>query len=268
MRCSSVRGSLVSHQKMATISRRETLLSNRGRPPKLDCSCVAHRNSRDFITGLTVSDAANVSIETFGYTLNALGQRTLIDEGNGRVVQFQRDALSLLTQERSEGVSPSSSGVIEYTHNAVGYRTERTSTQPSVPNQAFTLNANGELNGVTYDANGNPTASNGDTDVFDFDPGRLAGASGDSCRLAEGRDERGARTSQNRLIRRTKPDGTVIDYVYDAYGQRVKKGRKQVAALSLRGTLRSSQAGRRRLCRRTRCRCARFSSALRQSVPD
>jgi RHS repeat-associated protein len=95
--------------------------------------------------------------------------------------------------------------------------------QPCVPNQAFTLNANGELRGVTYDANGNPTASNGDTDVFDFDPGRLAGASGDSRRLAEGRDERGARTSQNRLIRRTKADGTVIDYVYDANGQRVQK---------------------------------------------
>ena len=72
-----------------------------------------------------------------------------------------------------------------------------------MPNQTQSVNANGELAGVVYDANGNPTASNGNVDVYDF---------------------------ENRLIRRTKADGTVIDYLYDANGQRVEK-RKSGAAL-------------------------------------
>lgn len=153
------------------------------------------RSTRDFVTGLTVSDAASTSIESFGYTLNSLGQRTRVHEGNGRVVQYQRDDLGRLTQESITGAPPMN-GTISYTHNANGYRSARTSTQPSVPSQTQTVNANGELSGVTYDANGNPTSANGNTDVFDF---------------------------ENRLIRRTKPDGTVIDFIYDANGQRVEK---------------------------------------------
>ena len=33
------------------------------------------RNNRNFITGLTVSDAESAPVETFGYALNNLGQR-------------------------------------------------------------------------------------------------------------------------------------------------------------------------------------------------
>ncbi|MBK8039286.1 MAG: tandem-95 repeat protein [Verrucomicrobiaceae bacterium] len=154
------------------------------------------RNTRDYVTALGVTDAANAGIESFNYTLNALGQRERIDEGNGRVVQFQRDALSRLTQESMSNVAAPFAGTINYTHNANGYRTQRASTQPSVPNQTFTLNANGQLDSASYDANGNTTVSGGNNDIYDF---------------------------EDRLIRRIKSDGTVIDLVYDANGQRVEK---------------------------------------------
>ncbi|GEP43499.1 Ig-like domain-containing protein [Brevifollis gellanilyticus] len=153
-------------------------------------------NTRDFVNSLNVTDAASAGIESFNYTLNALGQRERIDEGNGRVVQFQRDPLGRLTHEQISNAGPASSGILGYSHNSVGYRTARTSTQPAVPAQSLTLNANGQVAGVSYDSNGNTLAANGNTDVYDF---------------------------EDRLIRRTKLDGTIIDFVYDANGQRVEK---------------------------------------------
>lgn len=127
------------------------------------------RSQRDFVTAFGVADADNAGIESFHYALNALGQRTRIDEGNGRVLQLQRDALNRLTQESISGVSAPFAGTVNYTMNSVGYRTARNSTQPSVPNQSFTLNANGDIAGVSYDSNGNTLSANGSTDLYDFE---------------------------------------------------------------------------------------------------
>lgn len=159
------------------------------------------RNLRNHVTGVNVSGGAG-TIESFGYTVDALGQRTQVSEGNGRVVAYQRDVLNRLIQESISGVPAAFARITNYGLSAVGYRASRTSTQPSIANQAFTLNANGQLAGTTYDANGNTTATNGNVDIYDF---------------------------EDRLIRRTKADGSVIDFVYDANGQRVQKTKDGVS---------------------------------------
>jgi YD repeat-containing protein len=153
------------------------------------------RTNRNFISNLDIADGSGV-LESFGYTLNAAGQRTQAVEANGRTVSYQRDALSRLTQESILPPANPVPGVIDYTLNGNGYRTARTSTQPGVSTLNTAVNANGQLKNATYDANGNTLTANGNADIYDFG---------------------------NRLIRRTKSDGTVLDYVYSAEGQRVEK---------------------------------------------
>jgi RHS repeat-associated protein len=65
-----------------------------------------------------------------------------------------------------------------------------------VPSQAPTFDANDRLNSDTSDNNGNTTGSDGSVYSYDF---------------------------ENRLIRVVKPDGTLIQVVYDGDGNRVSK---------------------------------------------
>jgi RHS repeat-associated protein len=152
-----------------------------------------------------------------------------------RTLFFGYDTLHRLTQERSEGVSPSLTGTVSYTLDAVGNRTQRTSTLSAVPNQAQTHDVNDCpslrsrpanwlrillaacaawqcLTTDTTDANGNTLASASlrsegvspssvtTTDLYDF---------------------------ENRLIRRVENPATTsqktIDVLYDADGNRVAK---------------------------------------------
>jgi RHS repeat-associated protein len=163
------------------------------------------RDTQQRVTGLSIADAANNVIETFGHSYNAAGRRTTSVEGSGRSLSYAYNNLHRL---RSESIStvgvppsgglPNTPGTLGYTIDAVGNRLNRTSdlATPAPGNQTFSYNANDELAGVTYDLNGNPTSSNGNTDIYDF---------------------------EDRLIRRTRNDGTVIDLTYDAYGNRVRK---------------------------------------------
>ena len=174
-------------------------------------------NALNRLTALSISPSslitAHGSLGTFSYTLNKSGHRTGISELGGRTITHTYDALYRLTSEsRSAGVSPASSssaGTLSYTYDPVGNRTSRTTTGPVsqiIPSQTQAFTVNDRLTTDTYDANGNttfsrsavvpPASSPTVTDFYSFD---------------------------NKLIRRTTPDGKTIDLTYNSDGSRLSK---------------------------------------------
>jgi len=60
-------------------------------------------------------------------------------------------------------------GALSYGLDSAGNRLSRTSTLAALGAQSFTYNANDEISGDTFDANGNTTASGGHTFAYDFE---------------------------------------------------------------------------------------------------
>jgi RHS repeat-associated protein len=126
-----------------------------------------------------------------------------------KTTDYAYDALYRLTTETVAGDTHGNNGGIAYTLDKVGNRLIRNSSVASVlsvVNQSY--NARDWLGGDSYDANGStltgrlsplapglPPETSG-TDVYDF---------------------------ENRLILRTKPDGSSINVSYDADGHRIAK---------------------------------------------
>jgi RHS repeat-associated protein len=178
-----------------------------------------HYNTRHQLSSCGIANTTNQTVLGYTYTLNKLGMRTEVEEftiGSGntpvRTINYLYDTLHRLIEEGSAGVSPSLTGTVSYTLDAVGNRTQRTSTLSAVPNQAQTHDVNDRLTTDTTDANGNTLASASlrsegvspssvtTTDLYDF---------------------------ENRLIRRVENPTTTnqktIDVLYDADGNRVAK---------------------------------------------
>ena len=139
------------------------------------------------------------------YKLNPSGHRRQVIEG-ARTTTYGYDALYRLTSEAIAGDSHGNNGTITYTLDKVGNRLSRTSNVSALSSQTgLTYNARDELSTDTYDANGNTMqgllapslqAPGSFADTYDF---------------------------ENRLIVRTKSDGTSINISYDADGNRTQK---------------------------------------------
>ncbi|MEO5916835.1 MAG: Ig-like domain-containing protein, partial [Luteolibacter sp.] len=178
-------------------------------------------NALNRLTHLAVSSSSNQpstlnsQLSSYSYALNKNGHRTTISELGGRTITNTFDQLYRLTQESITqsglGVPPQTStpaGTLSYSYDAVGNRLTRTTSGPVsqiIPSQSQSFTDNDHLGSDTYDANGNTTesvpavpagSSSSVTDVYSFD---------------------------NKLIRRTNPDGTVIDLLYNTDGHRVSK---------------------------------------------
>jgi len=69
-------------------------------------------------------------------------------------------------------------GGIGYSYDAVGNRTQKTSTLPGFPGGLTNYNANDQISTDSYDANGNTTASNGLGYVYDFENHVIQAGSG------------------------------------------------------------------------------------------
>ncbi len=141
---------------------------------------------------------SSVVLQGYGYTLNNAGHRTTIMESNGRVSNYTYDATYKLLSESISG-TVSINDASTFTYDQVGNRLSLTTNIPGLSNQTFTYTDNDWLGGETMDANGNTVSSpltlNG-TDLYDF---------------------------EDKLVRRTKQDGPVIDLLYNADGDRVEK---------------------------------------------
>jgi len=125
-------------------------------------------SSLNRLTNITVT-GAGATIASFAYGLVPGGSRTNLIEmigGTNRISQWSYDALSRLTNELVVGAYPS--GSVSYQYDAVGNRTNRTSTISGVTNQTFSYDSNDQLTTDIYDSNGN-TRTNGSNAYF-YDP--------------------------------------------------------------------------------------------------
>lgn len=164
-----------------------------------------------------------------GYTLNQAGHRTAVVDSRSagvspanqpastRSIAYTYDKLYRLTSETisaPSGLTLPVLGTISYTHDKVGNRLSRTSSntllQSLLPNQSQSYNANDQLNGHSHDANGNTTQS----------PSPL-----NSITYAEGSSVNDVYDFRNKLIRRTLPDGSTIDLTYNADALLIAKTR-------------------------------------------
>ena len=150
-------------------------------------------NALNRLTDMHVAKAG-ADVARYQYTLGATGNRLSVAELSGRTVNYAYDDLYRLTRETISGVAtPGQNGEIAYTYDPVGNRLTRTSTVAGIANQAFTYNANDQLNTDAYDANGNTIGTDGKTYAYDGD---------------------------NRLI---SQNGGQVQIVYDGDGNRVAK---------------------------------------------
>lgn len=149
-------------------------------------------------------NAAFTTLNSYAYTLQASGHRTQVTESTGRTVGYTLDNQYRLTQETISGeATPSLNGTSDWEYDLVGNRLSQTSSLDQVLNATETYSDNNWLDSHTYDSNGNTIKSSAV-----LQPATV---------LQDTYDWR------NRLIRREKSDGTIIEIVYDGFGDRVKK---------------------------------------------
>ena len=146
------------------------------------------------LTELSTSPVAD-----YKYTLGATGIRTNATEQSGRTLQWSYDNIYRLTGETIAGDPANNgdnNGNATYTLDPVGNRTAETSSLSGINPIAGAYNANDQLSSETYDANGNTTqAANGNSYTYD---------------------------SENHMIKMTN-GSTVVNLIYDAFGNRVAK---------------------------------------------
>jgi RHS repeat-associated protein len=87
----------------------------------------------------------------------------------GRTVNYGYDSIYRLTSETIAGDPNNVNGAASYVYDAVGNRTQKTSTIPGFPGGLTNYNANDQLSTDTYDNDGNTTASNGLGYAYDFE---------------------------------------------------------------------------------------------------
>ncbi|MCP3998816.1 MAG: RHS repeat-associated core domain-containing protein, partial [bacterium] len=148
----------------------------------------------------TASDVGNV-LQSYAYTLGAVGNRIRVDEHDGTSRHYLYDDLYRLTQDR---VTEASSALVyqrDFVYDAVGNRTEQTIDEGTGPTAVDSTYDDRDrlLTAATaaygWDANGNLTSRVGTSYGWDY---------------------------ENRLTSATLADGTVVETTYDADGNRVR----------------------------------------------
>ncbi len=151
-------------------------------------------DSLNRLTNLTAKSSSG-TVANFAYKLAIAGNRTnLIETVNGtsRTNAWAYDPLYRLTNET---ITATIGGTISYQYDAVGNRTNRTSTVSGITNQTFAFNSNDQPTSDLFDANGNTRTNSGNTFGYDV---------------------------ENHLTNAVV-SGTNIVIVYDGDGNRVKK---------------------------------------------
>jgi RHS repeat-associated protein len=123
-------------------------------------------NALNRLTNLTIAKGG--ALASYAYQLGAAGNRIQVTELGGRQVNYTYDSLYRLKTETIAGTA-SANGAIGYNYDPVGNRLSRTSTVTAVPASTSTFDANDRLASDTYDADGNTTASGGNTFLYDFE---------------------------------------------------------------------------------------------------
>jgi RHS repeat-associated protein len=128
-------------------------------------------------TGALACGTAGTTIASYAYTLGPAGNRLSVAELSGRTVNYGYDDLYRLTSETITGAA-NQNGVISYTYDAVGNRTQRNSTVSAIPATGLlNYDANDRTSTDPYDANGSLLNSGAGANVYDFE-NRLVQAGG------------------------------------------------------------------------------------------
>ena len=153
-------------------------------------------DTRNRLTDLSIINSSLLTINSFNYTLDVVGNRTQITELSGRTTDYVYDDQYRLISETIANSPDGIIGNVSYTLDAVGNRLGRNSSVISLDSTINSFNENDHLDSETYDANGNVIEAEGNIDTYDF---------------------------MDRLIRREKQDGTIIDLIYNSEGVRIQK---------------------------------------------
>jgi RHS repeat-associated protein len=150
---------------------------------------------RDHVTSLAWQRGAEPAFGSWNYGVNLRGQRTAVTDVTGRHVAYGYDAVSRLVSETitDDPRGAVGNGAINYSLDATGNRLSRISSLAAVSSTTSSYDANDQLDGDAYDANGNTTSGNGHTYAYDF---------------------------ENRLVSK---DGGAVTIVYDGDGNRAAK---------------------------------------------
>ncbi|MDA3873398.1 MAG: hypothetical protein PF795_05510, partial [Kiritimatiellae bacterium] len=162
---------------------------------------VRHVYEYDELNRLTRLEIQNPTLaleNAFEYQLNDVGHRTRITEATGRVRNFTYDNLNRLTREAVTGDPEGVNGTVDYTYDLVGNRLDRISSLPGIDTDVQLHDLNDRLQSDDVDDNGNTLVATGFTTGDVYDP-------------------------WDRLIRRVKPTGEIVDLMYDTAGNRVAK---------------------------------------------
>ena len=161
-------------------------------------------DSQNRLKNLSIRNSSLVILNSYSYTVGASGHRRSITEANGRTVGYTLDNQYCLTQEAISGDPSIVGGISDWSYDLVGNRHSQQSDLASILDQTESYSDNNWLESHTYDANGNTVESSA----------QLQQA---SVVLNDSYDWR------NRLIRREQSDGTIIEIIYDGFGDRIKK---------------------------------------------
>jgi RHS repeat-associated protein len=149
---------------------------------------------------LLESKRGMTTLASYAYTLGATGLRNRVDEMGGISRAYGYDPLYRLTSEMVTG-SGASDYAKSFGYDPVGNRLSQVTTGTGAANVAY-----------MYDSRDRLTDESGVTRTWD-DNGNLISKSGDATYQWD---------FENRLVRVTKTDGTVVDHVYDVDGNRVR----------------------------------------------
>jgi len=144
-------------------------------------------DSLNRVTGLSSQ------VSSYSYQRDATGKLTNASEDTGRTLVWNYDGINRLTNE-SISLAPSGhNGNVSYSLDPVGNRLSDTSSLEGITPGSWSFNADDEVSGESYDANGNVTAASGKTFAYD---------------------------SENHLI---SMNGGAVQMLYDGDGNRVAK---------------------------------------------
>jgi RHS repeat-associated protein len=147
----------------------------------------------DRLTSL-VTKKNTTTLGSFTYTLRPEGNRSQVVELGGRTVNYSYDNAYRVLTETISLATPS--GTIGYHYDAVGNRTNRTSTVAGIAGASYTYDNNDRLNGNTYDNNGNTTVAGVLTYTYDF-LNRLTAATGGISIIYDGDSNRVQETTSS-----------------------------------------------------------------------
>ena len=161
-------------------------------------------NAVNSLVSLEQRSKTGAAIAAYSYSYDPTGRRNRIEEINGEITEYNFDSLYRLSRENITTLGNGNRSII-YTYDAVGNRLTRNDSANGIStyiydanNRLQSLSSNGVATTYSYDINGNTLSESNAGGTTTYNWGQ-----------------------QNRLLGVTTANGDIIQYQYDADGNRV-----------------------------------------------